>query len=63
MGSSVSNQVKAPGLSTMRHQMGSPVPTLPLAPEICLLYVSVREIVGAVTSEVHDGGNLCGCWG
>lgn len=54
MGSSVGNQVKSPGLSTVRHRTGSPVNTLPLAPDICLLHVPAHEIMGAVTSEAYD---------
>ena len=54
MGSSVGNQVKIPGLSTVRHQTGSPVNTLPLAPAICLLHVPACGITGAVTSEAYD---------
>lgn len=33
-GSSVGNQVKIPGLPTVRHRMGNPVNTLPLAPDM-----------------------------
>lgn len=34
LGSSVGNQVKIPGLPTVRHRMGNPVNTLPLAPDM-----------------------------
>lgn len=54
MGSSVGNQVKIPGLSTVRHRMGNPMNTLPLAPDVCLLHVPAYEVTGAVTSEACD---------